>query len=200
MPPRTRRYRCLEECCNAFTFKTPQEELHVIQRTSKNSQGTSAPEAALASRSDEHLAIVAHYANRLAECLGANAEVVGSRNRGSTTLPWYGTLKAQPEHPRLGAELAPQLLAPYRYDLTIVDQASRAIASDPSPATGDSHAGGGLPLAGRRHRSDGEALLLGSTLVPRSEAWATRRPRNGSSISWQASGRRQLQLPAETGR
>ncbi len=81
---------------------------------------------------DEHLAIVAHYANRLAECLGANAEVVGLAS-------WLHDLaavrdpKAQPEHPRLGAELAPQLLAPYRYDLTIVDQVSRAIASHSFP-------------------------------------------------------------------
>ena len=28
---------------------------------------------------DEHLAIVAHYANRLAECLGANAGSCGTR-------------------------------------------------------------------------------------------------------------------------
>ena len=40
--------------------------------------------------------------------------------------------KAQPEHPRL-VRLAPQLLAPYRYDLTIVDQVSRAIASHSFP-------------------------------------------------------------------
>ncbi len=44
---------------------------------------------------DEHLAIVAHYANRLAVCLGANAEVV-ALGSWLHDLAAYGTLKPSP--------------------------------------------------------------------------------------------------------
>ena len=81
---------------------------------------------------DEHVAVVADYAARLAGPLGADTEVV-------TLGAWLHDLAAvrdpaaQPEHPRLGAELAPRVLAPYQYDRAVVEQVCRAVASHSFP-------------------------------------------------------------------
>lgn len=81
---------------------------------------------------DEHLAVVADCAARLAAPLGADVEIV-------TLAAWLHDLAAvrdpanQPAHARLGAELVPKVLAPYQYERALVDQVSRAVASHTLP-------------------------------------------------------------------
>ena len=80
----------------------------------------------------EHLSVVADYAGRLAGPLGADTVVV-------TLAAWLHDLAAvrdpaaQPDHARLGAELAPEVLAPYGYDSSVIARVSRAIEAHSFP-------------------------------------------------------------------
>jgi uncharacterized protein len=81
---------------------------------------------------DDHVALVARFAVTLAGPLNAEAESV-------ELAAWLHDLAAvrdpaaQPEHPRLGAELAPGLLAPYGYESMVSDRVAAAIASHSFP-------------------------------------------------------------------
>ena len=66
---------------------------------------------------EEHLAVVADYTARLAEPLGADGEVV-ALGAWLHDLAAVRDPAAQPEHPRLGVELAPYVLAPFGTTMT----------------------------------------------------------------------------------
>jgi len=81
---------------------------------------------------EEHLTVVADHASRLAEQLGADRETV-------EVAAWLHDLAAvrdpapQPDHDRLCAELAPEVLSSYGYDNSVVASISCAIASHSFP-------------------------------------------------------------------
>jgi hypothetical protein len=81
---------------------------------------------------DEHLAVVAHYGRCLARRLGADPVAV-------ELAGWLHDLAAVrdpaalPEHARLSAELAPDVLAGHGFDGAVVESVRRAIASHSSP-------------------------------------------------------------------
>jgi uncharacterized protein len=81
---------------------------------------------------EEHLAVVARYGERLARELGADAEIV-------ELAAWLHDLAAVrdpaalPEHARLSAALARELLPAYGFSGGTIDRVARAIASHSSP-------------------------------------------------------------------
>jgi uncharacterized protein len=89
---------------------------------------------------DEHLSVVAEYAGRLGEALGADREIIA-------LAAWLHDLSAiqdfaaLPRHPALSAEIARKLLGENGYPAERIERVAKCIASHSAPVP----IGGGLP-------------------------------------------------------
>lgn len=81
---------------------------------------------------EEHLSVVARYAGCLAQRLGADAQIV-ELAAWLHDLAAVRDMAALPDHARLSAALAGELLPAYGFDGAVIDSVARAIGSHALP-------------------------------------------------------------------